>query len=135
MYTFRNMSPYYQTPFYPPTQHPHSLQQPIQAGQQMMQPVQPNQFQQGWSSGQAPVNPFEIYAKPAFPPIENAYNETGNQFYDQNSRPPGMMGYFQDQNGQLDMEKMMKTMGQLAQTANQFSPLVKGIGGFIKGFR
>ncbi|KGX86574.1 hypothetical protein N784_04155 [Pontibacillus litoralis JSM 072002] len=45
----------------------------------------------------------------------------------------GIMTYFMDKNGQLDLDKMLSTMGQVANTANQISPLVKGISTFMKG--
>ncbi|MCP3029251.1 YppG family protein [Halobacillus sp. A5] len=46
-----------------------------------------------------------------------------------------MMAYFQDENGQMDFDKMMNTTGQVVQTIQQVSPMVKGIGSFVKGLR
>ncbi|MFG6150424.1 YppG family protein [Halobacillus sp. B23F22_1] len=46
-----------------------------------------------------------------------------------------MMAYFQDEQGQLDLDKMFNTTGQVVQTIQQVSPMVKGIGSFVKGLR
>lgn len=45
----------------------------------------------------------------------------------------GVMGYFQDENGQFDFDKALSTAGQVGNTYQQFSPLIKGIGSFFKG--
>jgi hypothetical protein len=49
--------------------------------------------------------------------------------------PKGLMGYFQDEQGQLDFDKMMSTTGQVMKTVQQVSPIVKGIGSFVKGIK
>ncbi|UOR10330.1 YppG family protein [Halobacillus amylolyticus] len=46
-----------------------------------------------------------------------------------------VVSYFQDEQGQLDFDKMMSTTGQVVQTIQQVSPIVKGIGSFVKGMR
>jgi len=51
----------------------------------------------------------------------------------QQSIKKGFMGYFQDDEGQLDFDKVLNTAGQVGNTYQQFSPLVKGIGSFFKG--
>lgn len=45
----------------------------------------------------------------------------------------GVMGYFQNEQGQFDLDKVLNTAGQVANTYQQISPLVKGIGSFLKG--
>ncbi|KGP90095.1 hypothetical protein N780_06795 [Pontibacillus chungwhensis BH030062] len=82
-------------------------------------------------------SPYEQFAKPPQPNQWDPYYSLQQQspLYGQQQKPPGMMQYFQDKNGQLDLDKMLSTMGQMANTANQFSPLMKGIGSFIKGFK
>ncbi|MCD5325838.1 MULTISPECIES: YppG family protein [Pontibacillus] len=82
-------------------------------------------------------NPYEQFAKPPQPNQWDPYYSLQQQspMNGQQQKPPGMMQYFQDKNGQLDLDKMLSTMGQVANTANQFSPLMKGLGTFIKGFK
>ncbi|WP_079525616.1 YppG family protein [Halobacillus hunanensis] len=46
-----------------------------------------------------------------------------------------VVSYFQDEEGQLDFDKMMSTTGQVMQTIQQVSPIVKGIGSFVKGMK
>ncbi|MBH0231574.1 YppG family protein [Halobacillus yeomjeoni] len=46
-----------------------------------------------------------------------------------------VINYFQDEEGQLDLDKMMSTTGQVMKTVQQVSPLVKGIGSFVKGIK
>lgn len=46
-----------------------------------------------------------------------------------------VMNYFQDEQGQFDFDKMMSTTGQMMKTFQQVSPLVKGIGTFVKGIK
>ncbi|WP_390305377.1 YppG family protein [Halobacillus naozhouensis] len=46
-----------------------------------------------------------------------------------------VVSYFQDEQGQLDFDKMMSTTGQVMQTIQQVSPIVKGIGSFVKGMK
>ncbi|MFD1019312.1 YppG family protein [Thalassobacillus hwangdonensis] len=122
--------------------------------EQMQQPFFPQQPQQwegmewgmnpqvgnDFNTQQAPPNPpstpFEIYAKPPYEPPQDAFGGYGqNQQFYGGAPKPGMLSMFQDKNGQLDMEKMMSTVGQMANTVNQLSPLMKGIGGLFKGFR
>nr|CDQ37473.1 hypothetical protein BN993_07024 [Virgibacillus halodenitrificans] len=47
----------------------------------------------------------------------------------------GLLNYFQDNEGQMDLDKMLSTVGQLANTYHQVSPIVKQFGSFIKNFR
>lgn len=51
----------------------------------------------------------------------------------QKSPAKGVMGYFQNDEGQFDVDKVLNTAGQVANTYQQFSPIVKGIGSFFKG--
>ncbi len=125
---------YPQPPFGPrPMQAPYSSQstysgfQGVQSQMNMMQP-QPAEQQ----SMKPPIfqSPYEQFAKPPQPNQWNPYYSLEQQFpqYGQMQGPKGFMYYFQDKNGQLDLDKMLSTMGQMANTANQFSPLVKSLG-------
>ncbi|MFG6121481.1 MULTISPECIES: YppG family protein [Thalassobacillus] len=129
MFSYQNRNFYPDDPFFQDPQYPYHYQ-PMMEENFYNQP-------QNWEMAPTPGNPFELYTKPMFPQQNNMYNSYGQQPFYANSgmNPKNMAGYFQDQNGQLDMDKMMKTVGQLAQTANQLSPIMKGIGGFIKGMR
>lgn len=51
----------------------------------------------------------------------------------QKSPTKGVMGYFQNDEGKFDVDKALNTAGQVANTYQQFSPIVKGIGSFFKG--
>ncbi|MFC0523716.1 YppG family protein [Pontibacillus salicampi] len=78
--------------------------------------------------------PYEQFQKPPQPTQWNPYvSAQQNMPPLQQQQQKGIMQYFMDKNGQLDLDKMLNTMGQVANTANQFSPLVKGIGSFMKG--
>ncbi|MYL36128.1 hypothetical protein GLW05_21455 [Pontibacillus yanchengensis] len=115
-------------PFMPMSMGEYPQQQPFQP-----YPNQPAQEEQP----RPPVfqTPYEQFAKPPQPNQWNPYYSLQQQYPQQNQQatPKGIMNYFQDKNGQLDLDKMLSTMGQVANTANQFSPLVKGLGSFMKG--
>ncbi|WP_176140496.1 YppG family protein [Halobacillus salinus] len=57
----------------------------------------------------------------------NGFNGSGIQ--------KSVMNYFQDDQGQFDFDKMMSTTGSMMKTFQQVSPLVKGIGTFVKGIK
>lgn len=112
-----------------------------------------------------PKSPFDQFAKPAQPQYwvpngvgPNQFNgvpkgpsgfpgnpsmQGFNPFPGQQGQPgqpvpqgsKGIMTYFQDKDGQLDLDKMFSTFGQMANTVQQVSPVVKGIGSFMKGFK
>ncbi|KHE71618.1 YppG family protein [Halobacillus sp. BBL2006] len=65
------------------------------------------------------------------------YTENGNANPSMNvgAIPKTFMNYFQDEEGQLDLDKMMSTTGQVMKTVKQVSPIVKGIGSFVKGIK
>ncbi|MYL46288.1 hypothetical protein GLV94_11605 [Virgibacillus halodenitrificans] len=68
-----------------------------------------------------------INGMPGAPP--NMNNAPGMQ------QGNGLLNYFQDNEGQMDLDKMLSTVGQLANTYHQVSPIVKQFGSFIKNFR
>ncbi|WP_017473803.1 YppG family protein [Amphibacillus jilinensis] len=80
----------------------------------------------------------------SFPPFLNtpyyAHNnwpipQQGTAMGQQPQSNKGVMGYFQNNEGQLDFDKVLNTAGQVANTYQQFTPIVKGIGSFFKGVR
>jgi hypothetical protein len=76
-------------------------------------------------------------------PYMNSYNytgytETGNgnpASFNVGAMSKGVMNYFQNEDGQLDFDKMMSTTGQVMKTVKEVSPIVKGIGTFVKGIK
>ncbi|AIF45158.1 YppG family protein [Virgibacillus sp. SK37] len=85
-----------------------------------------------------PQSPFDMYAKPQQPP--NWPSHMTGASPNMNSAPGmqqgnGLLHYFQDNEGQMDLDKMLSTVGQLANTYHQVSPIVKQFGSFIKNFR
>lgn len=87
--------------------------------------------------------PFEQFAKPKQP--MNWYPKQQQQFYyppPQSNKPNhqshqvnNLKAYFQDSNGQVDFDKMFSTVGQLANTVQQVSPVIKQFGSLIKSFK
>ncbi|SEQ77454.1 YppG-like protein [Virgibacillus subterraneus] len=78
--------------------------------------------------------PFEIYSKPKQPMGWPPYAQSiGGSF----NAPPknNLLYYFQDNNGEMDLDKMLSTAGQIANTFQQVSPVVKQVGSMMKQFR
>ncbi|WP_281659373.1 YppG family protein [Halobacillus sp. Cin3] len=69
----------------------------------------------------------------------SGYTETGNEGGSTSFQPAAagksVIGYFQNEEGQFDFDKMMNTTGQVMKTVQQVSPIVKGIGTFVKGIK
>ncbi|WP_067837579.1 YppG family protein [Amphibacillus sediminis] len=76
--------------------------------------------------------PFMQYGSPYHPshwqPPQQPQAVTG-----QMPQTKGLMSYFQDKDGQFDLDKVFNTAGQVANTYQQFTPIIKGISSFIKG--
>lgn len=121
---------YYSQPGYPPEpfyQDPYSHQQENPYSGLHGSPLQ--------------QTPYEQFAKPQQPMFwDNSMQsmQTTNSNFDPkpNMNPTnGIMNYFQDEDGQMDFDKMLSTVGQLANTYHQVSPIVKQVGSIIKNFR
>lgn len=102
-------------------------------------PNYPYTKQNGPPPPQLKQTPYEQFAKPQQPlywdPIQTT-NQGPNSNPQQGSNPgSGFKGYFQDQDGQVDFDKMLSTVGQLASTYHQVSPIVKQFGAMIKNFK
>ncbi|WP_197482197.1 YppG family protein [Oceanobacillus sp. Castelsardo] len=107
----------------------------------------PNQQQevnhpQSFSMKQQPMNdhsnqtPYEYFQKPEQPmnwPNNAAFEP--NQFQQQPGMPPNIMSQFQKENGQLDFDKVLGTVGQLAHTYHQVAPIFQQFSSFMKNFR
>lgn len=114
-----------------------------------MYPVYPN-YAYSQLNGPPPSppqqTPYEQFAKPQQPinwetPMQQSANfmqPNGNGNFNQQPNPypaNGIKNYFQDKDGQVDFDKMLSTVGQLANTYHQVSPIVKQFGSIIKNFR
>lgn len=94
-------------------------------------------------------SPFEYYSKPSQPeswpyvmPQQSnyyQYQQQGPNFPQQqpqqSSQTPGLLAQFQTPDGQMDVQKMLSTVGQLANTVQQVSPVIKEIGAMFRVFR
>ncbi|MFS0562522.1 YppG family protein [Terribacillus sp. 179-K 1B1 HS] len=102
-------------------------------------PYPPEYFTQwgGWQQQgqpQQPVTPYEYFKKPPLAPYWHAFAQPPNVYQpkQQAQLTKGLASYFQDKNGQMDINKMMSTVGQMASTVQQVSPIVKSLGSFLK---
>lgn len=80
------------------------------------------------------LTPYELYAKPA-QPMNWMQTETEQPVYNQSSAQQGIAGVFTDQNGQVDIEKALSSIGQIASTYHQVSPIVQQLGSLLKILR
>lgn len=85
-----------------------------------------------------PSQPF-THSPPYYGYTENAemggWSTANKESFQAGAIPKSVMNYFQDEQGQLDFDKMMSTTGQVMKTVQQVSPIVKGIGTFVKGIK
>lgn len=85
--------------------------------------------------------PFEYYAKPSQPVDYSYMTQQQSNYYpyqqqmQQPNQPASLWTQFQTEDGQVDMQKMLSTVGQLANTVQQVSPVIKEIGAMISVFR
>jgi exonuclease VII large subunit len=116
--------PYTRQNFYQPPQYQSMNQSPHPLAN--VQHYQ-NMYQQS-------LTPFEQFAKPKQP--ENWYANYQQQGNDPQSQlQNGMMPPFQGQSGQFNLDKMLSTVNQMANTYHQVSPILKQFGAFMKAFR
>ncbi|HLR67323.1 YppG family protein [Virgibacillus alimentarius] len=121
---YRQQPDYHENPYYyspvppqPPPEYYYSMNMPAHG---------PGSFQK---------TPFEHFAKPHQPinwyQNQHQFDAGPNNMGTANS----LIAYFQDENGQVDFDKMFSTVGQLANTVQQVSPLIKQFGSLIKSFK
>lgn len=81
--------------------------------------------------------PFEYFTKPMQPMNWPNNQQNPNAFSTPESftQQPGILAQFQNENGQVDLNKMISTVGQLANTVQQVTPVVKQINDLFKTFR
>lgn len=109
-YPTQGSESFYQPHTYPTNMHQAPTNQP---------PTYGSMPQEGPADGwYGPNSPMNFYQPP----------QTGGSFQ-------GILAQFQDENGQVDVNKMMATVSQFAQTVQQVTPVVKQVSDFIKAFR
>lgn len=85
-----------------------------------------------------PMSPFDHYAKPAQPmnwPMYTQSQANPHMSPPYQQPPAGVLSQFQNSSGQIDINKMLSTVGQLANTVQQVSPVIKQFGSIMKSFR
>ncbi|WP_053217420.1 YppG family protein [Virgibacillus senegalensis] len=101
-------------------------------------PFHPSQMQQFVTpNANVPTTgpPYNQFVKPPVPPPwPQQYPSSSGGGFGQ-VQGGGFINYFQDKNGQMDIDKMLNTVGQMANTFQQMAPLFKGFSSFIKGIR
>jgi hypothetical protein len=84
-------------------------------------------------SAKQPPYPQQSQQQSTQQPMDwNQQQPTANQLTQQQK---GFISYFQDKDGQMDLDKMLNTASQVANTYQQFTPIVKGINSFFKGVK
>jgi hypothetical protein len=84
----------------------------------------------------AHLTPYELYAKPPQPmDLLNGHNSPNPMAGSPEEPSSGIFGNFTDENGQLNFDKMMGSISQIAGTYHQVTPIIKEIGSLINSFR
>lgn len=82
---------------------------------------------------QPAMNPYSYFQKPPIP-VQNTPFPSPSATKKTKQQNP-LIGYFQTDKGEMDMDKVFHTVNQLASTFQQVSPLVKNVGSFIKSIQ
>ena|SRR5690625_873405 len=90
-----------------------------------------------------PYNQPVMYDQPYYYPYESyMYTPYSYMNIQQNEAVPQesvfsnpVLQQFLDENGQMDINKMLKTVGQVADTVQQVTPMIREINEVIKNFR
>lgn len=103
-------------------------------------PNRPQYQKQQWHEPTIPPNkptPYQFYAKPKQPFNSHPFSQPNQGYYNSPNQPPpnSLLNYFQDKDGQMDFDKMLATVGQVANTFQQVSPMVKQFGSIMKSFK
>lgn len=75
--------------------------------------------------------PFEYFSKPSQPINWHPASKQGNQFQTA-SGGNELFHYFEEKKEEVDLDKMLSTIGQVANTVQQVSPVVKQISALMK---
>ncbi|MFD1038377.1 YppG family protein [Virgibacillus byunsanensis] len=120
-------------------ERPYGYQPPYQNNS-----FQTNPYAQQWYQPYNPTNdpaffqtPYQYLKKPKQPTNLDPFIQAGSMYKPQQHIYPknNLFAYFQDPNGQVDLDKMFSTAGQLANTVQQFSPVVKQFSSIMKSFK
>ncbi|MRG87227.1 YppG family protein [Salinibacillus xinjiangensis] len=108
-----------------------------QPGPNHFQNMYPPQFPfQNQGSFHGMKSPYEQFQKPPMPMGKYPMNQGGGPMGGPYPKGPNpLLQAFQDQNGQMDFDKVFSTVGQVVNTVHQVQPLVKQVGSMIKGFK
>lgn len=79
--------------------------------------------------------PFEYFQKPEPPGLSYGNNNADPAMYGNMPPKANLMGQFQKEDGQLDLDKVLTTVGQLANTYHQVYPIIQQFNGFLKNFK
>lgn len=126
----RGPYPYEQVNHFDPNQLDHTYysqtnQQPFHTN------IYPNQFTPNQT-------PFEYFEKPRQPTNWPNGIQQHQNFYppsQPSNQSPSLLTQFQDQNGLIDINKTLSTVGQFANTVQQVTPVIKQISDLVKLFR
>lgn len=132
-------------PYDPPHQQT-TYQDPVYYNNPVPNQTYPSDY---YPNEQVQQSPFEYYSKPSQPenwpytvpqqPNYYQYEQQNPYIYQQQSQPsnppPSILAQFKTPEGQMDVQKMLSTVGQLANTVQQVSPVIKEIGAMIRVFR
>jgi hypothetical protein len=102
-----------------------NYQNPYQQG---MHPYQPPTY-----TSPMPMTPFQYYQKPMVPNPYDGFETPSPSFFGKPNNP--MLQYFQNKNGEMDLDKVFNTVNQVANTYQQVSPLFKNFGNILKSFQ
>jgi len=99
---------------------------------------QPNIYQAQMMGG----GYFPPYANVRYmPAYQQAESYTPNTYLDSTGEETAsastskVMQQFLDENGQVDIQKMLQTVGQFADTVQQVSPVIKQLNDLVRSFR
>lgn len=123
---------YYQQPVHAPVEH-HEI---VDERTFYFQP----QYEYGGGYVQPAYYPPYMYGNyappqaPAYVP-EPPYTQNFSGDLTDNAAANRVMQHFMDENGQIDIPKMLKTVGQFADTIQQVSPVIKQLNDLVRSFR
>src|SRR5690625_51614 len=90
-----------------------------------------------------PYNQSVMYDQPYYYPYESymytpySYmnNQPNERMVQESTISNSVLQQFLDENGQMDINKMLKTVGQVADTVQQVTPVIRQLNDVIKNFR
>lgn len=77
------------------------------------------------------ISPYQMYAKPP-QPEEWIGQMSGAPMQAPTKKPNPIMTHFYDEQGKMDIQKMLSTVNQLASTVKQVSPVIQQLGSIVR---